>query len=72
VAVSFGGAVGPEAGLIAVVANVSSLVGLRMFVVHGSALGPLVVGVAVGVLVLRFLPAPATEHGDAARLPTGD
>ena len=39
---------------------------IGLFVVHRAALGPLVVGVAVGGLVLRFLPTEASEHGGAA------
>jgi H+/Cl- antiporter ClcA len=40
---------------------------IGLFVVHGTALGPLVVGVAVGVLVVRLLP----EHR-AAGHPSGE
>jgi H+/Cl- antiporter ClcA len=34
---------------------------IGMFVVHGAALGPLVVGVAAGFLVLKLLPEPAPD-----------
>ncbi len=56
-------------GLVAGLAAATT-VGLRkpvaalligMFVVHGAALGPLVVGVAAGFLMLKLLPEPAPD-----------